>query len=72
MHKYENSHEIIVNDFMAIYIKNDESIAPIVLLGDYFNSLAVLTVAGKVCITSNLDLVFLMFTPNDDNSLTTF
>lgn len=38
----------------------------------YFNSLAVFTVVGKVCITSNLDLVFFMFTPNDDNSLTTF
>ena len=34
----------------------------------YFNSLAVFTVVGKVCITSNLDLVFFMFTPNDDNS----
>src|SRR5699024_10877542 len=38
----------------------------------YFNSLAVFTVVGKVCITSNLDLVFFMFTPNDDNSLTIF
>src|SRR5699024_4444544 len=38
----------------------------------YFNSLAVFTVVGIVCITSNLDVFFFMFTATDDNSLPTF
>src|SRR5699024_5452592 len=37
----------------------------------YFKRFVAFAVLGKVCITSNLDLVFFMFTPNDDNSFTT-